>query len=382
MSANQGIFVYQRTAALADLAGNEVVVVSPMPYFPRWIKTKRWRSASEVPDEEVVGKLTVHHPRYLLLPKVSMLLHGISMFLGSFLRCAALHKKFHFECIDAHFVYPDGFAAVCLGKALGIPVTVSARGTDINVFPSFRLIRPMIHWTLRECASAVAVSAALKERIVELEISAEKINVIPNGVDPLRFQRLPKTDARRRLHLPESAKVVLSVGSLSPSKGHQFVIRAFQQVSQRHRGLSLYILGEGALRAKLENLVAELNLQHSVQLLGGRPNEELPWWFSAADVSCLHSSREGWPNVVTESLACGTPVVATRVGGIPDILHSPELGVLVEQSVESLAEGIERALSTDWDRERISKQTRERTWHTVAEEVDAVLRAQIQRREE
>lgn len=374
---NLGIFIYQRTAQLAARAGNDVTVVSPVPYFPAWLKTKRWKAASNLPVRENIGELTVYHPRYPLLPKISMPVHALSMFLGSLGRCKSLHSQARFDCIDAHFVYPDGLAAVLLGKFLGIPVVVSARGSDINLYPSFRLIRPMIRWTLQESAAAIAVSTALEEKMVELGGAAEKIHVIPNGVDAARFQNSSKKDARAQLNLPEHERLLLSVGSLIPLKGHELLIRAFEAVSRQHAELQLYILGEGTFRPELERLVAQLGLGDRVKLPGKRPNEELPIWFSAADVSCLASAREGWPNVVTESLACGTPVVGTRVGGIPEILHSPELGVLVERTVESIAAGIEQALSQRWNHEMISRETRARTWAKVAAEVEEVLAAQI-----
>ena len=370
-----GIFIYNRTSHLADRPGNEVIVVSPVPYFPRWLKTKRWRKASQIPAAETTGELVVYHPRYPLLPKISMPLHALLMFLGSWRRCAKLNREARIDCIDAHFVYPDGMAAVLLGKVLGVPVTVSARGTDINLFSSFLLIRPMIRWTLKQSAAAIAVSAALKEKMKELDIDLGKIHVIPNGVDAASFQAIPREDARRKLGLAQDGPVLVSVGSLIPEKGHQLLIQALGHVVGIHPGLRLYILGEGPFRAKLENLAAELGLNERVQLLGKRRHEELPLWFSAADASCLLSSREGWPNVVSESLACGTPVVGTRVGGIPEILHSPELGVLVEQTSESVAAGIERVLAKPWNREEISRQTRARTWEIVAAEVEDVLRA-------
>jgi teichuronic acid biosynthesis glycosyltransferase TuaC len=372
-----GIFIYHRTSNLADRPGNEVVVVSPVPYFPRWLKTQRWWKASQIPTAEKIGKLVVYHPRYPLLPKISMPLHALLMFLGSWRRCAKLNREARIDCIDAHFVYPDGMAAVLLGKVLGVPVTVSARGTDINLFSSFLLIRPMIRWTLKQSAAAIAVSAALKEKMKELGIDAGKIHVIPNGVDAASFRVIPKEDARRKLGLAEDGPILVSVGSLIPGKGHQLLIQAVGQIARIHPELRLYILGEGPFRVKLESLVAELRLTDRVQLLGKRPHEELPLWFSAADASCLVSSREGWPNVVSESLACGTPVVGARVGGIPEILHSPELGVLVEQTSESVAAGIEQVFAKHWNREEISGQTRARTWETVAAEVDEVLAAGV-----
>ena len=356
-------------------------MVSPVPYFPSWLKTKRWRAASILPAHESIGGLTVYHPRYPLLPKISMPAHALSMFLGSLARCKALHKQSQFDCIDAHFVYPDGLAAVLLGKILGIPVVVSARGTDINLFTSFRLIRPMIRWTLRESAAAIAVSAALKEKMIEVCGAPEEIHVVPNGVDAAHFQQISKKGARGQLNLPENGPLLLSVGSLISLKGHELLIRAIEVVRRQHAGLRLYILGEGTLRIELEALVKQLGLRDCVKLPGKRPYEELPAWFSAADVSCLASAREGWPNVVTESLACGTPVVATRVGGIPEILHSPELGVIVERTVESIAAGIEQALSKPWNHEAISLETRARTWTKVAAEVEEILAAQVTRRQ-
>lgn len=373
-----GVFVYQRSAHLAARSGNEVEVVAPVPYFPRWVKTQRWRKASALPMQEKIGGLRVHHPRYFLLPKVWMPFHALSMFLGCLRLVAKLNREARFDCIDAHFVYPDGLAAVLLGKVLGIPVTVSARGSDINLYPGYGLIRPMIQWTLEHAANVIAVSAALKDAMLALGASPSKIHVIPNGVDAERFRYVARSEARGKLKVPSNVEILISVGALIPAKGHHLLIRAFAQVAPRHPDLQLHILGEGSYRPELEGLVRELGLKDKVQMPGKRPNEELQLWFNAATLSCLASAREGWPNVITESLACGTPVVATRVGGIPEILHKPELGVLVEQTVDSIASGLEKALSKSWDREAISKLTRERTWEVVAAEVETVLARQLQ----
>jgi glycosyltransferase involved in cell wall biosynthesis len=235
----------------------------------------------------------------------------------------------------------------------------------------------MIRWTLRHSEGVIAVSSALREAMIALGVNSEKIHLIPNGVDAALFRRIPREDARRQLNLPSDGPLLVSVGSLIPSKGHQLLIRAFRIAASFHPRLRLYILGEGPFRRQLEGLAAELGLQECVHLLGKRPNEELPLWFSAADASCLASAREGWPNVVTESLACGTPVVGTRVGGIPEILHSQELGILVEQTIEGIAAGIECALLTKWDHEAISIQIRARTWEKVAAEVEEVLASQL-----
>jgi len=356
------------------------VVVSPVPYFPKWLKMRRWRAASETLSHEEFAGLTVHHPRYPLLPKISMPLHALSMFLGSFALVRRLHRSAKIDCIDAHFVYPDGLAAVLLGKILGVPVTVSARGTDINLYPSFSLIRPMIRWTLSQADAVIAVSDALKQAMVRLGVDPGKIRVIPNGVDAERFHLMDRQEAKRKLNLSPEIPLLVSVGALIRPKGHLTLIRAFAKIAPRHPGLKLYILGEGPLRSELESLVHQLKLGELVQLPGKRPNHELAQWFNAAELSLLTSEREGWPNVLTESLACGTPVVATRVGGVPEILHSRELGIMVDQTVDSVADGLERALLQKWDREAISKQTRTRTWSAVAKEVEGVLSEQFRAR--
>lgn len=354
-------------------------VVSPVPYFPRWIKTEKWRAASGLPREEFVGGLSVAHPRYLLVPKISMPVHAVSMFLGSLPSVKRLHQRAKIDCIDAHFVYPDGLAAVLLGKALDVPVVVSARGTDINVFPSYKLIRPMIRWTMANADVLIAVSAHLREAMIEIGARAEKIHVVPNAVETERFRHIPQAEARRRLGLPENIPILVSVGSLIPSKGHQVLLRALQVISTTVPEVQLHILGEGPYRTELEKIARTRGLQRRVHLQGKRPNEELPLWFSAASLSCLASSREGWPNVVTESLACGTPVIATGVGGIPEILHSPDLGILVNQDVESMATGIREGLERCWNREEISRQGSRRTWGTVAAEVENILSAHVKR---
>ena len=374
-----GIFIYQRSRHLAARPGNEVTAVAPLPYFPTWLKSKKWRIPREIPSEEHFGELLVKHPRYLLIPKISMPVHALSMFLGSLPCVRALYRQNRFDCIDAHFVYPDGLAAVLLGKALGVPVVVSARGTDLNVFPEHGTIRPLIRWTIQQADALVAVSAALGELLEQLGAPRGKIHVIPNAVETERFRRISMLEARKLLQLPEGPLLV-AVGALIPSKGHQLLIEALPELLHEWPQLQLHILGEGGYRAELERLITKLGLKKSVQLPGKRPNEELPLWFNAATASCLASLREGWPNVVSESLACGAPVVATGVGAIPQIISSPELGLIVDQNTEAIAQGLRYALAKQWNREAIAQQSSRRNWKDVAEEVESVLRASVRQR--
>jgi glycosyltransferase involved in cell wall biosynthesis len=367
-----GVFIYQRMAHVNNRAGNKVHVVAPVPYFPAWLKSSRWGAMARIPRVEQVGELTVYHPRYLMLPRISMAVHGLLIFLGSYRLVRRLHKKIGFDCIDAHYVYPDCFAAMLMGKLLRLPVVASARGTDINLFPSFRLVRPMIRWTLKNTAGNIAVCRALGDEMIALGAAKDHIAVIGNGVDLERFQPVDQAEARQKLGIPADGQVIVAVGALIPRKGFQFLIPAIAAIAARFPRLKAYIVGKGD-QSELQQLSRTHNIDHRVFLVGSRANEELKYWYSAADLSCLVSSREGWPNVILESLACGTPVLATGLWGVPEILVSPALGIMVAQEIESIAQGLGEALSRKWDRGEILRYARTRTWDVVAQEVDDYL---------
>jgi teichuronic acid biosynthesis glycosyltransferase TuaC len=376
---NLGIFVYQRVAHVARRQGNEVAVIAPVPYFPKWAPGESRGIFARIPRREQIGGLHVEHPRYLLIPKISMALHALGMALGTESAARRLHKQHAFDCIDAHFAYPDGMAAVLLGKLLGLPVVITARGTDATLYPTYRLIRPMLQWTYRQSTGIVAVSESLKQAILTLGIPPEHVRTIANGIDAARFAPVDRGEARRLLGIPEGAPVIVSVGNLNELKSQHLLVSAILLLSQRYPTLRLYLIGEGPQRSHLLEQIDHSHLQSQVSLVGRVANEDLGTWFSAADMSCLVSSREGWPNVVTESLACGTPVVAARIGGIPEIVTSVEQGVFVERNPDSIARGIETALGKTWDHLAISKQARKRTWDLVAAETEAYLQECIGR---
>lgn len=374
----QGVFIFQRMNHLAQRPGMHIEVIAPVPYFPRWLRWKRWQKEGQVPDQEQIGSLTVHHTRYLLLPKISMPFHGLLMFLGSLRLALRLNRHSPFDCIDGHFVYPDGFAAVLLGKFLRLPVVVSARGTDINLYPSLKLIRPMIRWALRHSVGAIAVSSSLREVMLKFGLSQESVRVIGNGIDLDRFSPVDPALARAHLRMPEDAQVVVSVGGLVLRKAFHLLIQAVASIATRFPRLHLYIVGEGEDRSRLESLIRKWEVHRHVSLVGRVPNEQLRFWFSAAHVSCLVSSREGWANVLQESMACGTPVIATRVWGAPEIVVSRDLGLLVEQNSEAISAALESAITKDWNREGIAEHARLRTWQVVAAEVEQFLSSRIQ----
>ena len=376
---NNCIFIHRRMSHFARRSGNEVVVMAPVPYFPPWLRRSNWHMYSQVPLQERIDNLDTYHPRYPLIPKVAMALHGYLMFSGSRELAQRLHREKRFDFIDAHYVFPDGFAAVLLGRLLGLPVIVSARGTDMNLFPSFVTIRPIIRWTLERVAGGIGVCSPLRDLMVDHGLAQEKAQVIGNGVEANLFQPVDRRAARERLQIPQDAEVIVSVGGLIERKGFHFLIPAVAQILPRHPKLQLYIVGGGPDRGKLETLAAKYGLQGHVFLKGPQPNAELKYWYSAANVSALTSSREGWPNVILESMACGTPVVATGVFGVPEVIVSPELGLMVEQTVPSIAQGLEAALCKDWDGRIIAKHAQQRSWDVVAAELEEYFQARLKK---
>jgi glycosyltransferase involved in cell wall biosynthesis len=296
-----------------------------------------------------------------------MALYGWMMFLSVLPVVKRIKKNFEFDLIDAHYVYPDGFAAVLLGRVFKKPVVVSARGSDINLFKTFPLIRKLLVCVLRRAVRVIAVSKALKEAVVQLGIPEEKISGIPNGVDPEKFYPVPKERARRELGLP-NRRTVLSVGNLNPNKGFDLVIKSFRVLIDRfhEKDIQLVIVGDGPYRSDLEKMILSLGLDGRVRMGGTVSHDRLHLWYSAADVFCLASSREGWPNVLLESLACGTPVVATGVGGIPEIISSDNVGLLSERDATKIAEAIRAALKKSWPSDEIVAYAKRFTWEQSA----------------
>jgi len=368
-----GNFIFRRMAAVDGLGNCRIEAIAPIPYCPNWAAESRWGVFTGISPYETREGIKTHHPRYPLIPKVSMPFHGLLMWLGIRSTVLKLHRRNPFDLIDGHFVFPDGQAALFAGRALGLPVVISARGSDIHQYPTFKTIRPQIVWTLKNADRVISVCKALENAIVNLGIPEEKIDVIPNGIDASRFQLMQRVEARNKLRITNVKKVILSIGHLVPVKGHERIIDAMNVILSIHPESVAYIIGDGPERNRLQDKIKSHGLQDNIYLVGHKPNAELKWWYNAADVFCLTSHREGWPNVLMESMACGTPVVATNVYGTPEIVDSDEVGIIVAQQTESIASGLIAALDRSWDRNAIRKHVAGRTWDTVAKEVRDVF---------
>lgn len=380
MEPNLGVFIKERMVHFAKLDGCQMKVVAPVPYFPPVKINWRWKF-SQIPEMEVRDGVEVYHPRYLMTPKVGMCLYGVLMFASVLRAVGKIRREFEFDLIDAHFVYPDGFAALLLGRFFKTPVVVSARGSDINLYTGFPIIRRALRYVLKNADGVIAVCGALKEAIMRLNIDADKVTVVPNGVDAEKFRPVPRSAARVELGLPVDKRILLSVGGLVPRKGFDLLIKALRLVMDRAGADDLYlvIVGEGPERKKLEMLAGAVGLSKFVRFAGSVAHKDLHLWYSAADVFCLASSREGWPNVVLEAMACGTPVVATNVWGIPEIIRSDRVGLLTERTEAAIADAISRSLEKDWRAEEISRYARQHAWSNAACAVRQVFESVLSR---
>jgi glycosyltransferase involved in cell wall biosynthesis len=378
---NLGIFIAERIARVAQLPGVGVKVVAPVPWYPPLLPGWRSRYRSVLSAETVRG-LDVLHPRYAMIPKVGMRHHGAMMLRSVLDPVRALHARHRFDVIDAHYLYPDGHAGIGLGHSLGLPVVVSARGSDVNRFAGLPRIRPMLESTLARADGVIAVSSALRDRMTELGAPASAIDVIPNGVDLAVYSPRDRHEARQRLGLPDRP-TILYVGNLVPGKGLEALIDAVSRLGggdDMARRAGLLLVGGGRLRPALEARTASLGVASGVRFAGEVAHAELADWYSAADVLCLASEREGWPNVLLEALACGTPVVATRAGGIPEIVTSDRVGILADGTPDAIAAALRDALRRDWDRATLRAHAEPYTWERAAEAVGRVFERALARR--
>lgn len=336
-----GAFVATRLRELLNTQAVKAEVIAPIPWVPAWAPGRTARGFQSVPRVRTENGLVIHHPRYLAIPKVGMNVAPYSLYQALKMKLAALLKAGRqFDLIDAHYFYPDGVAAVWLGREFGIPVCVTARGTDINLIPQYEIPRKLILAAAARAAGVITVCEALKERLVQLGAKSDAITVLRNGVDLEKFTLVNRGEAR--VSLGCRRRTIGSVGLLIPRKGHHHVIGALRHLPDT----DLLIVGEGPEKAALQALAQSEGLADRVRFLGLVHQSELKVVYSAMDALVLASSREGWANVLLESMACGTPVVASSVWGTPEVVRAPEAGVLMRSlDADGVVEGINRLFS-------------------------------------
>lgn len=362
-----GLFIRERMFRVAR--HRPLIVVSPQPWFPGQSLIRRLRPGyrPQAPALEIQQGIRVYHPRFLSMPGMLRQLDGWSMALGSFLLLKRL-KAEGVRLIDAHFTYPDGEAATHLGRWLGLPVTITLRGTEVPHSKNPAL-RPRLGSALKSAARVFTVSDSLRRLALELGAAAGKTEVVGNGVDIARFHPVDRAIARKQYGLPQDAKVLVSVGALVVRKGMHRVIECLPALLERYPDLHYAIVGgaspEGDSRVELAAQVARLGLAERVHFLGTLPPDELKWALSASDVFVLATGNEGWANVFLEAMACGLPVVTTDVGGNAEVVCRNELGSIVPfGEAAALQQALDAALGKDWDRTAIIGYAQANQWDT------------------
>jgi teichuronic acid biosynthesis glycosyltransferase TuaC len=358
-----GIFIERRLQAMAKKADLRVIApIAPCDYDnPR----RRLFGFRSVPFRRTHGLLEVFHPAWVYLPG-NRFTNGILLGLQLAPLLRRLCREFPFAWIDAHFAHPDGVAAAVLASFFRCRFTITMRGNElINV--RYPLRRVLMGWALRKANLVFALSNDLAQLARDLGVRPEVIRRVRNGIDPNLY-----TANSGRPSGSRQPAIIVSVGRLVESKGHQHTIKAVANLRARGIDVDLRILGEegrgsGGCSAKLRSLREELRLSEHVQLLGWRPPSEVAAEMAAADVVCHASVREGWPNVVQEALACGTPVVATDVGSTREIIPDARYGLLVPLgSPDALEQALELSLKRQWDRSVIASWGKVWSWDIVA----------------
>jgi teichuronic acid biosynthesis glycosyltransferase TuaC len=366
-----GLFVRSRLQALAELAA--VKVVAPIPWLDYSNPKGKLLRGRAFPGSRWDGPVEVFHPRWLFPPNGTPLnVACLAARLLPMLR--RIRRDFPFDLIDAHFGYPEGSAATLLSATFGLPFAITLRGNE-PVFAGYRYRRAALRWAFRRASRVIAVSEDLRQFAVKLGAPEERTITIPNGVDGDVFYSRERIAATR--------KTIVSAGELIEAKGHHLVAEALKGLLDEGVDAELLIVGgtaRGGARFEetLRRRVVDLGLSDRVRFVGVVDRNGMAELLSAADVFCLASFTEGWPNVLNEALACGAPAVATRVGGVPAMLPDERYGIMVPpQNLAALRDALREALSRQWDREAISARGRARSWQQVAREVHEVMQGVV-----
>jgi teichuronic acid biosynthesis glycosyltransferase TuaC len=361
-----GLFIRERMFRVGRQL--PLTVVAPTPWFPLQSLLRRRRPGFRpgAPRHERQSGFDVWFPRFLSVPGALKGLDGALMALGALPRLWRLKRSGRLDLIDAHFAYPDGYAAGLLGRWLRVPVAITLRGTEQRLAQD-PAMAPRLRLALQRAGQVFAVSESLRQVGLTLGALPEKVCVVGNGVDLEKFHPMPRSEARQALGLPLHAPVLVSVGGLVPRKGFHRVIELLPALRQLHLGLVYLVVGgpspEGDMTAELKRQVALAGLEDCVRFLGALPPERLRVPLSAANVFVLSTANEGWANVFLEAMACGLPVVTTAVGGNAEVVCSPELGTVVPfGDAAQLQAAVSAALSRDWDAGAIRRHAEANTW--------------------
>lgn len=368
----RGIYVYETVRALQRHA--EIKVFCTHSQFPRsrmlQPRSLRYR---EIDPLYRPSSVDVAYVTYPVFPVISRPLN--SSICAS--RLLDPIRQFDPDLILSYWVYPEGKSACEVGLKLKVPVVVGALGSDLRRIGD-RITLHLVKKTLRQASAVLTVSSELRERAIRLGAPMNRTIAILNGCDSSTFKAQDRNQARSAFGIELDAEVIVFVGWLAPLKGLPELMVAFEALAAERPKARLVVIGEGEMQAKIQSWSQCAALTGKVIHLANQTHSEIARWLAASNLLTLPSHSEGCPNVVIEALACGRPVVASNVGGIPELLDS-NCGVLVPPATPSaLAAALATALDHRWDEARIASHYR-RSWHDVAADTAAVCKAVVNR---
>lgn len=351
----------------------DVRLIAPLPWWSRVRRPGEWFTA---PCEKDTG-IEAMFPTYWSVPHLPVL-HGEGMYLSMRRHVALLRKSFPFDVILGAWSYPDAYAAARLAQDFNCPLVTKVLGSDINEIGRYPALRRQIVWALNRSYRTIAVSGALRERVIELGVPAEKVIMHHNGVNGEQFTLQDRDTVRRKLDLPTDRKLICYVGNFKPEKGVDLLIEAMGHLhASGRKDVDLVMVGGGPLEESLRVRSRRLGLEDRIRFVGRRLHSEVPDWISACDVFCLPSRREGCPNVVLEGLASGRPVVATRVGGVPELIDATNGILTPAEDAVALARGLDEAFARPWEPQALRSSVESLSWDAISLTLRDVLTASL-----
>ena len=338
----------------------ETRLIAPLPW---WSKQRKIRDLFVAPQENHAG-IPAGYPTYWSFPRLHKL-HGAGMYYSVQKQIKRIYREFPFDVILASWAYPDAYAAARVARDMNIPLVTNLLGSDINALIETE-VRPQIEFALRQSARIIPVSKALGCKIAEIGVPESKIAVQHNGVDAAKFQLRDKQELRQKLGISHSGALVCYVGNWVSEKGVDVLVNAFRLLKEAGRtDIHLALIGSGALEPTLQTIVQQNGMEQTVTFYGRRKHDEIPDWMAACDVFCLPSLREGCPNVVLEALCSGRPVVASCVGGVPELLSTEEGALVPAGDPHALKEAILETFARSWEPEVLRRAVDGRSWDDV-----------------
>jgi peptidoglycan/xylan/chitin deacetylase (PgdA/CDA1 family)/glycosyltransferase involved in cell wall biosynthesis len=361
---------FNRAMVQALARRHEVQVISPIAWTD---ELRAWKENAAISArEQACGGVPVHYPRYYFPPKVLRSWYGWFFWRSIRGVLDRVITAMHPDLIVGYWAHPDGEVAVRAARRAGVPSAVMVGGSDILLLTQHgNRRRRRIVKVLQEADAVVTVGEDLKRQVIALGIAAEKIHVVPRGVDTALFTPGDRDKARRRLSISVEERAILWVGRMVAVKGLDVLLDACVRLKQRGERFRLYLVGDGPVRRALEIDCRRRDLGEELRFIGQVAPEQLPDWYRAADITVLPSRSEGVPNVLRESLACGTPFVASRVGGIPDLAENAANRLVPPGDATALADAMAAVLS---ERRRVEGQSSQViSWDESADALTGIL---------